>query len=903
VLRPPEFPHTLWAKKARANDPDPAAFHPLICHLLDVGAVAEQMWLHCLPPSGRNWFARQLGLEEEQAARWAIVLAALHDWGKAAPAFQAREQFVSYPPHGLISTHLLKTALQVSPFTMPPEIARRLATVVGGHHGIFPHAADFNAAIFNERKHVGGSVWKAHQQWLLEAVSHLLQIAGTPPPTQLSNPGAVWLAGFISVVDWIGSNQDFFPYAAPGGQVPANFSPDVYLVQARQQAARALEELGWSAWPDSPTPRAFGDLFPGIAPNAMQQEIISLAPKLDQPSLVIIEAPMGMGKTEAALFLADQAGVSLRMRGHYLALPTQATSNQMFSRDTAFLQHRYPEKVVNTQLLHGHAVLSSDFKALQEDERRYLQAIDIPDDHNQGFDGAEPGVIAAEWFTHRKRGLLAPFGVGTIDQALLSVLQTKHFFVRLFGLAAKTIVLDEVHAYDTYMSVLLERLLRWLSRLGCSVVLLSATLPAARRQRLLDAWSGDEAALDNVALDSAPCYPAITWRCGERGGVIGFDAPARTVALRWIPAEQHTALATDLGDALRDGGCAAVICNTVGRAQEMYRRLREALPDTDVMLFHARFLYEERMSLETAVLRRFGKPIDNPDRPHRAVVVATQVIEQSLDLDFDVMVTELAPVDLVIQRSGRLHRHNRLRPVPLSTPQLWLLAPPEDDGLPAFSRRDVFVYNEHVLLRSWLALRERTTVTTPSDLSPLIEAVYDESRPVPDDAPVGLSARWEATREELDSVRDAHEGKARQVAVYPPQHGERDFLAQRNQGLEEDNPEFHASLRAVTRLGDPSITAVCLTPEEINHLRPHSPNAGARAEALLQRSVSLNRPGLVQALVQSRNHHPVSWKRTALLRHCRLIELDELGTSEEIGGFRLRLDPELGVELSRSRPE
>ncbi|MCA9879093.1 MAG: CRISPR-associated endonuclease Cas3'', partial [Thermomicrobiales bacterium] len=452
--------HYLWAKKAKKGDEDPAAFHPLLLHLLDVGVAAERFWAQCLPASARAWFARQLCLDVESAGRWAVLLAALHDLGKAAPAFQERDLFQAPTRHGTISTFLLRELLREELFSVPQGVASRLAIVLGGHHGVFPRAADFSSKISKARvaDHAGVGRWKAHQRWLLDEISRLLEIAGTPPPDRLTNAGAIWLAGFISVSDWIGSNQDFFPFAAPGGQLPAGFSPDAYLAQTREQAKRAIAALGWSAWPELSQPRAFGELFPEIAaPNAMQEQIIALAPTFDQPWLVIIEAPMGLGKTEAALFLADHATAALGMRGHYLALPTQATSNQMFSRDTAFLQHRYPEEVVNTQLLHGHAALSSDFQALQENGRRYLEEIDIPLDGNAGFDGAAPGVIAAEWFTHRKRGLLAPFGVGTIDQALLSVLQTRHFFVRLLGLAGKTVILDEVHAYDTYMSVLLER--------------------------------------------------------------------------------------------------------------------------------------------------------------------------------------------------------------------------------------------------------------------------------------------------------------------------------------------------------------------------------------------------------------------------------------------------------------
>lgn len=892
----------LWAKKAKQDDVDLLAFHPLLCHLLDVGAAAEQLWATCLPDSSKAWFARQLGIEVESAGRWAIFLAALHDLGKASRVFNEQIRHGS-AKHGTISTFLLESGLQQAPFTLPRNVAVRLAVVVGGHHGVFPLPVD-TKQVRHDPDQAGTGRWQEHQRWLLGEITRLLEIAGAPSPNRLTNPGAVWLAGFISVADWIGSNQDFFPYAAPGGVIPHDFLPDAYLVLTREQARRAIAALGWAAWPERSAPRVFSNLFPGIdAPNAMQEEVVRLAKTLDEPFLAIVEAPMGLGKTEAALFLADHANVALGMRGHYLALPTQATSNQMFSRDTDFLKQRYPSQVINAQLLHGHAALSSDFKALRENERCYLQEIDIPDDRDRGFDNAEPGVIAAEWFTSRKRGLLAPFGVGTIDQALLAVLQTKHFFVRLLGLAGKTVVLDEVHAYDAYMLVLFKRLLEWLAVLGCSVVLLSATLPAPRREALLRAWSDPTAADEPLAPAPPISYPAITWRCGERGGVIGFDAPPKKVRLNWLNADErgdHPRLAGALRTALRDGGCAAVICNTVGRAQEMYAFLRDALPETEVSLFHARYPYDERMDREEAALRQFGKPIENPNRPHRAVLVATQVIEQSLDLDFDLMVSELAPVDLILQRSGRLHRHTlpdpRPRPSPLANPELWLLAPPEREGLPAFPKRDRYVYDEHVLLRSWIALRPLQELDTPARVASLIEDVYDDARPCPTDSPLGLPTRWAETRDRLHQRRERDESKARRVAIYPPGSSERDFLTQRNQGLEEDNPELHETFQALTRLGEPTITAICLTPGEIARLRPRDDDAIHRTEALLKRSVNLTHRGIVPVLASDPRYQPEPWKRTALLRHCRLVELDE-ACAATIGDFRLRLDRQLGVEV------
>ena len=277
---------------------------------------------------------------------------------------------------------------------------------------------------------------------------------------------------------------------------------------------------------------------------------------------------MGEGKTEAAVYLADRWAASSGQDGHYFALPTQATSNQMFGRIREYLQDRYEGTQVQLQLLHGHASLSSEFAAL----RQINNLVFAPGYPGVDDDSDELTVVASEWFTHRKRGLLAPFGVGTIDQALLAALQTKHVFVRLFGLAYKTVIVDEVHAYDAYMTTLLERLLEWLAALGSSVVLLSATLPKARREQLLAAYARG---LGKEPEGTAPRaeYPRVSWvsqdaKNGSR--TVAVSARGRKeFSLTWsdgsLPGDGQTSF--PLGDMLEvapaRGGCAAVICNTV----------------------------------------------------------------------------------------------------------------------------------------------------------------------------------------------------------------------------------------------------------------------------------------------------------------------------------------------------
>jgi len=255
---------------------------------------------------------------------------------------------------------------------------------------------------------------------------------------------------------------------------------------------------------------------------------------------------------------------------------------------------RYPDESVEPLLIHSQARWSKDAPPPQ---------VNISD---QKLRDTSQEVDSMAWFLPRKRSLLAPVGVGTVDQTFLGVLQTRHFFVRLFGLSHKTLIFDEVHAYDTYMSTLFQRLLSWLRAVGASVVILSATLPEKTRRELLQAYA-------KVPADDVPdvSYPAITWAMEGEIGVAPVDAPGRPpLALEWLDRSPN-AIAERLDTALRDGGYAAVICNTVGRAQEVYRALRDAAiianPNDDLILFHARFPRGWRREIEEKVLTRFGK--------------------------------------------------------------------------------------------------------------------------------------------------------------------------------------------------------------------------------------------------------------------------------------------------------
>ena len=920
----------LWGKLG-PKEANPRPYHPLICHMLDVAAVAEVMWREVLAPATRRRLAEALGLPEEEAGKWIAFFAGLHDLGKASPGFAlqdreaaARLRACGYepsplsfkPPHGVVTASTLVAALH--DLSLAGELVGPAARILGGHHGVFPRSGDLRLPALA----CGVRRWSKARPALVRSLANALRIGGAAPRGRLDPSTAMILGGLVTVADWIGSAERFFPYVAVGSSAP-RLNVNSYAEEADRKASKALGALGWLPGTQRRDSLTFRQLFPTFAGTPRQVQVLAeeLAGKLRPPCLVLIEAPTGEGKTEAGMYLADRWG-GQGYPGIYFALPTMATSNQMFTRVREFLAYRYAGESLNLQLLHGHAALSAEFRLLRQDADSLLRPSGVLGE--PGYDGAPAGVVAAEWFTHRKRGLLAPFGVGTVDQALLSVLQTRHSFVRLFGLAGKTVIVDEAHAYETYTTTLLQCLLEWLAALGSPVVVLSATLPAEKRRALLKAYARGLGRPDLDASVLHVGYPRLTWLdSGEIGELRAEPSPLarRQVQVDWVdgtvPAEgEPFPLGERLRVALKDGGCAAVICNTVGKAQQIYRALKPYFPgevngEPELDLFHARYLFRERDAREKRALLRFGKPGARIDigadgervvsRPFRAVLVATQVVEQSLDLDFDLMVSEVAPVDLVLQRLGRLWRHDR-GPArhSLVRPALWLLRPEIDgDGVPRFGRGTERVYEPYLLLRTWLTLKDRDRICLPGEVEPLVQAVYGQA-PCPYDEGEPLAVRWRETETALSKRIREEEMRGLVATTLPPHYALDDVLEDYNRCLEEDDPQIHSSIQALTRLGPPSIRAVILFADEAALADIGNPPDLGRVEALLLRAVEISHVAVVPQLVV--DAPPASWSRAALLRHLRLVQLGPDG-SKRLGDYALRVDPELGLTITRSSKE
>jgi len=946
--------YRFWAKTTddKKNPQRQNAFHPLICHLIDVAASAQMLWSDVLPMTIKKRLANIFQFKEnefERAGKLIAFLIGLHDLGKCSPPFVLRggndnqnnqtfrllelyqdtEYFcdgfktASEAPHNFVTSVVLPPILEEK-FQFKTLLAKNISDIIGGHHGTFPDSNFLTKKTGDD--YCGNQVWRDAQKELVETLAGLFEIEGDfshLPNQKLDNAAAMIFAGLTTTADWIGSNADFFKCEVEDSRNIAtfekNFSVKRYFEEkSKPSAEKALKILGWTNWAQESNEKSFDLLFPNIGDKRHLQivaEKIVEEKELDAVGIAVVESPMGEGKTEAAMFLADAWNAKLGTRGIYFALPTQATSNQMFGRVEEFLGKKFAGEDVNVQLMlqHGHSSISAEFEEKIENFRNIQNISDDAD--KKGFSN----IAAAEWFTYKKRGLLVPFGVGTVDQILLAALQTKHVFVRLFGLAHKTIIIDEVHAYDAYMSTLLERLLEWLAALGSPVVILSATLPQKKRDALIRAYLkglGKAADGDEIEkIGERDVYPRISYATAAMSDktfkicqLKTSDQNTKTLHLEWKNEDNFV---EDLKLKLANGGCAAIICNTVDKAQTLYAQLKDDdffkgdasdnLPKLD--LLHARFRFKNRDEREKRSLERFGKPDENDESPHRpkmAVLISTQIIEQSLDLDFDLMISEPAPADLLLQRAGRLQRHNRERlPEFENKPTLWIIKPPTDTngelltnekGLPDFGKSGV-VYDKHILLRSWLKLRHEKEIEIPGGIEKLIEDVYNKKRECFDEKYLNV---WNESKTVSDKKLAEKRFKAK--AVFLTDFDDDDFYDSFNFQLDEDDPEKHQTLRAQTRDEErPTVAVVLLTQEEAKSVNLNIKPDRETSEFLIKREVKISRSGLTQAILANPDFKKSAWEKSALLRHHRLIILNE-DKQILVGNTTIVLDDEKGVE-------
>lgn len=712
----------FWGK-ARAPGLSAHPTHSILGHSLDVAAVAV-----LLPRGpGLSLPGRAIG-----------ALAGLHDVGKFSRNFQAKApdywpaaSLGPLPPNGgglgvghdTMGLYLLRDPLRRLLEPLLPERAAHhiawdsalrsgLLRAITGHHGRPPEtltAAPGSDLLCDS--------CIAAATTFTETILRVFAPAPLPCPGDAELARWSWdLAGLLTLADWIGSRPAWFPYVGPRGVAdPAAYFWD----HALPRAAAAIAAAGITGSRPAPF-EGMRRLFPSIATPSPVQDWAATVPLPEGPSLTVIEDLTGSGKTEAALTLAHRLMADGRAEGLFMALPSMATANAMFGRlASAYRGLFVPEGQPSLALAHGRAALDARFRAsIPVDPAPATASPEDPAD--------EPSEShCAAWLADdRRKALLAQVGVGTLDQALMAVLPVRHATLRLQALSRKILVVDEVHAFDTYMRKELARLLEFHAALGGSAVLLSATLPRATRAELVTAFRRGLRA-PPVAL-SGTAYPLTSLvsatglaetPCAPRPGL------SRRLPVARLP-DAEAALARVCA-AAEAGAAVAWIRNTVDEAIAAAEELRAR--GHDPILFHARFAMVDRLSKEAEVLRRFGR--DSAGEARRGIVVATQVIEQSLDIDFDVLVSDLAPADLLIQRAGRLWRHARPER-PVAAPEFLVVAPepvaePPADWIAATQPGTLAVYRDAALLwRSARALFRRGMIVAPEEVRALVEEAY-----------------------------------------------------------------------------------------------------------------------------------------------------------------------------------
>ena len=775
----------LYRRMAAKTDPtNPERYLPLRFHNRDTALVIQFLVQNWLPES----IIEETGLSKTEMTRLAVFLGMVHDLGKLSTAFifqlfprcpQLREWLKSLTivepkrKESNFKHHTLIGAAILSEMGAPDWVV----SVVGAHHGKpLPGNFDPSAVMEAERNLFGCEadkpIWRSFWQ---ETVDEALERAGYASledvPQTMTQPAQMLLVGLLIVADWLSSNTEFFPLI----DVESDVDDSMYPARFERAAKKMKKFLGkWEPEEEWQYSDLVVERFGFGESNGVQRVIAQAAGESEKPGLFILEAPMGVGKTEASLIageiLANREGES----GLAFFLPSQATANAMFERVVSWIQNFEKEPTcwldedmagssgqLTIELAHGKARLNQSFAemsesgALVDEDEDDDKNEEKDNDKNEGGDkdkkkAKESNRLATNaFFMGRKTQLLANFVVGTVDQMLMGALRQKHIMLKHLGLAGKVVVVDEVHAYDSYMSRYMDAMLNWLGAYRTPVILLSATLPGKRRGEMVSAYLGQGTFEGRAALEGERAYPLLTWTDGESVRTRQIELDARQTDVEILRGEDD-AVIPFLRERLAEGGCAGVIVNTVKRAQSMAEQLKTAFPQYDVLLDHAQFIMPDRIRKEKQIMERLGRKSTSEQRDG-LIVVGTQVLEQSLDIDCDVMVSDLCPMDLLLQRLGRLHRHDEhVRPAPMKRAACLVLGTQElEPGAKA-------VYGEYLLEKTAALLPDK--IHLPVDISQLVQDAYIQNCDMLLPKPAGIERKMEEYNKELQ-IKESNANK------------------------------------------------------------------------------------------------------------------------------------------------
>lgn len=901
------------AKSDRENGND---WLPFWMHSFDTAGIMEKLAQKRLPESISDYLCAECGGREKLFSTLKFC-ALVHDIGKLTIVFQSRiydavdfspfADCVELPKSGsLVNASDTPHALASEAILLKLGCREGVASIAGAHHGRPSAWADVRDQIsgactavenfYGKRgkyRQLFESLWKEWIDFSLECAG-FSELSDLP---DMAVPAQVVISGMLVTADWIASNTTYFPLISADQKGEFGDYP--------KRIENAWTTIGFpNMWESKARfgldDEAFKERF-GFLPNPTQADIISTATDAESSGIYIIEAPMGLGKTEAALALSEILAARAGAGGMFFGMPTQATSNGIFPRLEKWAGGLAEDEqtLLAIKLAHGNAALNEDYRELFTG-------------HSNLNIESDSGLIVHDWFSGRKQTLLSDFVIGTVDQLLMAALKQKHVMLKHFGLSGKVVVVDECHAYDAYMSQYLDMAIKWLGIYKVPVIILSATLPEKRRAELIEAYTDSEkrrakhteAHVDKTIADEAwkhsLAYPLLTYT--ENNAVkqkaLAFDGENKEVSVRRIIRDEVAATA---GYAVERGGCVGVIVNTVRKAQEIAAELQSAFPKAEVIIMHAQFIMTDRAKREEQILKRVGKH-STPESRRRLIIVGTQVLEQSLDLDFDLMITELCPMDLLLQRTGRLHRHNRVRPQGLETASCFVLDETDD----SFDSGSAAIYGEWLLMRTRALLPNKLTI--PSDIPLLVQQTYDETN---NEMLGELTEGMKKAQEENKLRTGKKRSSAENYLISKPSN-------KKGKGLDGwlDNdikPNNEQTGEKAVRDGDPSVDVIALMRDREGLIRIIADKSEtiipadrppSREEALLIARQKLRLPGFfgrrwkiddtIEQLETETQNVFSAWQDSALLKEEVVLLFDE-DLNADLAGVQLHYDIKTGL--------
>ncbi|MFE3413114.1 CRISPR-associated helicase Cas3' [Streptomyces mirabilis] len=944
----------LWGKSAARNG---GRTHLLLGHLLDTAAVAGLIWDRYLSRSFRRRLDEITG---GRGRSWLMWVCGIHDCGKACPAFQAVDVVEAAPvlaaglSWGRLPTdrkrrwrHDVAGAAMLVPRLRAEwgdaGAAAWVWPLVAGHHGTYPSVGSLR--LTHPEVQGRGSGWAAVQRGLVDAFTRAVgfeDLVAARPAGALSKAEQLALSGLIVMADWIASDSQHFPGLADAREISS--------AGACRRAEEAWHRLGLrGGWRDLSLP--YSPLAPlterlGVTPRASQVELVERAWSLPVPGLLVAEAPMGEGKTKAALAAAEVLAARFGLDGVFVAMPTQATSDPMYEQVLGWVRSFDPELESQVALLHGKRRFNPRWREIWEGKARagvvetdasvsdpwdVYGAID--EDGEFGMPSAPDNLAAAEgrersgppqWFLGAKRGLLTAFAVGTVDHLLYAATRTRHVMLRFAGLVGKVVIVDEVHAADVYMRQFLLEALRWLGQARVPVVLLSATLPPVQRQAFVDAYlAGVLGAADVTERVPEPAgYPCVTAAFAVDGKPVAESSrvvvrswrASEPVHVGWLPdaGKDGAAVAAAAREAVAGGGVVLVVVNQVDRAQAIHEALRKGGFAGELHLLHGRLCAAHRGERTKRCLRLMGP---GGERPGQMVVVATQLAEQSFDVDADVLITDLAPVDLLLQRIGRLHRHEgTYRPAAHRVPRVLVTGVVGGvGGRPRFLPASKAIYGEWLLLRAAALVAEVAGAlpenggepdggaaggcwSIPEDVPGLVARAYGEAEL----CPVGWGES--VARETWQAKEVEREKNAEAFLLTRP----REWTTTTLEGLHYAGSRAHAEeeLDAVVRDGERSLEAVVVRRIAGGYTAVDGTRLGTHGEAVDEPVVERLLGGTVRlpARLAEEAERALTalpgWEAHPWLRYARALVLGEDGWAV-VGGQRVGYDGVLGLVVER----